>query len=94
MEKTIKSASVELSLDELLGESGSELPERALMRHRRRRKVSSAAFASDGSVANSNSTSQSIDNPQIAIGNGGNVTQVGNNTNNNSTTQVGIPFNF
>ena len=83
----------ELSAEEVLEESAAALPERALMRRRRRHGGASAA-AFDGSVANSNSTSQVIDNPQIAIGNGGPVTQVGNNSNSNSTSQDGTVFNF
>jgi hypothetical protein len=88
-----KITNAELSLDELLAEGGSELPERALMRHRRRHGGASAS-AFGGSVANSNSTDQSISNPQIAIGNGGPVTQVGNNTNSNTTSQSGTVLNF
>ena len=88
-----KIMNVELSLDELLAEGGSELPERALMRHRRRHGGASA-FASGGSVANANDTNQVINNPQIAVGNGGPVTQVGNNSNSNSTTQNGTVLNF
>src|SRR5262249_19745049 len=52
----------ELSVEELLAEAGSELPERPLMRRRRGHSVSLV-----------NVTNQSINNPQIAVG-GGNIT--------------------
>jgi len=75
----------ELGLAELLAEGGRELPERALLRHRRGSRLS---------VSNVNSTSQVIDNPQIAIGNGGPVTQVGANSNSNTTNQGGTVLGF
>ena len=52
----------ELSVAEILGEQGSVLPERSLMRHRRRHPIgaqgNSGAFANNGSVANSSSVTQ------------------------------------
>jgi len=90
----------ELSLDELEAEMSAELPARAMMRHRRRHHHvggGTSASAAFGSVANANSTRQVIFNPQIAIvtgGVGGQVTQIGNNSNSNTNTQFGTPINF
>ena len=75
--KSIETTS-ELSMSEVLGEQGSVLPERSLMRHRRRSLIqgNSLAFADNGSVANSSS-----------------VTQVGL-FNSNTTTQSGTVVNI
>ena len=73
--ETIKSVEMtsELSVEDVLGEQGSVLPERALMRHRRRHLIqgNSAAFADNGSVANSSSVTQ------IGFGNSNTTTQTG-----------------
>ncbi len=56
-----------------MGEQGSVLPERALMRHRRHNLIqgNSLAVADNGSVANSSSVTQ------IGIGNSNTTTQSG-----------------
>ncbi len=63
----------ELSMSEILGEQGSVLPERSLMRHRRHSLTgaqgNSLAFASNGSAANSSSVTQ------FGIGNTNTTTQ-------------------
>ena len=73
--ETIKSVEMtsELSVEDVLGEQGSVLPERALMRHRRHHLIqgNSAAFADNGSVANSSSVTQ------IGFGNTNTTTQSG-----------------
>jgi len=85
MTNTINATSGELSIEDVLAEGGRELPERALLRHRRGSRLS---------VSNVNSTSQVISNPQIALGNGGPVTQVGANSNSNTTNQSGTVLGF
>ena len=61
----------ELSVADVLGEQGSVLPERSLMRHRRHSLVqgNSLAFADNGSAANSSSVTQ------IGFGNTNTTTQ-------------------
>ena len=95
---------MEMSLIELESELAAELPARSLMsrRHGRRHSVS----ANNGSVANGNSTNQTISNPQTAIltginsgpagaqFNGALVAQLGLNHNDNTNTQFGAPVNF
>jgi hypothetical protein len=88
----------ELSVAELESEIATALPERALMHHHRRRRRhhnGGGTSANNGSVANSNRTSQVIFNPQVAIGGGrGGIVQIGGNSNTNSNTQFGVPINF
>ena len=98
----------ELSLVELESELSALLPARELMSRRHgRRHGGTSAKANNGSVANANSTSQTISAPQTAIVTGINggllgigqnnralVAQVGLNTNTNSNTQFGTPVNF
>jgi hypothetical protein len=68
--KSIEQTS-ELSVEDVLGEQGNVLPERALMRHRRRHLIqgNSLAFANNGSAANSSSVTQ------IGFGNTNTTTQ-------------------
>ena len=71
--------SSELSLSEVLGEQGSVLPERSLMRHRRRNSVVSfgpIVSADHGSAANGNST--------VQVGDGN------SNTTNQTSTVINI----
>ena len=75
----MESLKSELSLSEVLGEQGSVLPERSLMRHRRRGNfvnLGAVASADHGSAANANSN-----------------IQIGNN-NSNTTTQTATVLNF
>ena len=83
----------ELSLSELEAELSAELPTRAMMRHRRRHGGTSA-HAAFGSVANANSTHQTISNPQTAVLTGINTGGIGANSNSNTNTQFGTPINF
>ncbi len=97
----------ELSLVELESELSALLPARELMSRRHgRRHGGTSAKANNGSVANANSTSQSISNPQTAtlLGvnsgpaalqfNGALVAQIGADRNTNTNTQFGAPVNF
>lgn len=87
----------ELSLSDLDAESCTELPARTLLRrHRRMRHHTAGAFASFGSAANSNQTTQVNFNPQIVVNNGGSggVHVSSNNVNSNTTNQTAIPINF
>jgi hypothetical protein len=63
----------ELSVSEVLGEQGAVLPERALMRHRRRSLLgnqgTALAFANNGSAANAANVNQ------FGIGNTSSITQ-------------------
>ncbi len=93
----------ELSLIELESELSAELPTRTLMSRRHGRRGTSA---NNGSVANGNSTSQSINNAQTAAllgvnsgyaglqANGALVLQLGLNNNSNTNTQFGTPVNY
>ena len=65
----------ELSPSEVLGEQGNVLPERALMRHRRRHPSGAVAVANNGSGANA----ASVD--QFGIGNTSTINQTNNITN-------------
>ncbi len=99
---------MEMSLIELESELAAALPTRSLMSRRHgRRHGSTSAKANFGSVANANSTSQTVSNPQTAVLTGINsdparrlqanaalVLQVGHNTNSNTNTQFGTPVNF
>jgi hypothetical protein len=93
----------ELNMAELDGELCAELPDRNMMRHHRRRRhhavgARSSAFASFGSAANSNSTSQINFNPQIVINNGrvggSGISVSSHNSNFNTTNQTAVPINF
>ena len=95
----------ELSLIELESELSAELPTRSLMSRRHGRRIGGTS-ANNGSVANGNSTNQTISNPQTAIltginsgpagaqFNGALVAQLGLNHNDNTNTQFGAPVNF
>ena len=93
----------ELSLIELESELSAELPTRSLMSRRHGRH---SVSANNGSVANGNSTNQSIRNSQTAAllgvnsgraglqANGALVLQLGLNHNDNTNTQFGTPTNI
>src|SRR5690348_2215988 len=93
----------ELSLTELESELAAALPTRSLMSRRHGRR---GVSANNGSVANGNSTDQSIRNSQTAAllgvnsgragiqANGALVLQLGLNSNSNTNTQFGTPVNF
>jgi hypothetical protein len=98
---------MEMSIVELESELAAALPTRTLMSRRHGRRMSSGGTsANNGSVANGNSTSQSIMNSQTAVltgvnngpagaqFNGALVAQIGANNNSNSNTQFGTPVNF
>lgn len=73
----------DLSAAELDAEVVAELPTRTLMRNLGRRRR--------GGVSNYNSAHQTIYNSQVAVGFGnGTISQVGNNTNTNSSIQFGV----
>ncbi len=84
-----------LGADELAVEMVVELPDRPLMRHHRIRRFHRVHHFNSfgfGHVSNANFTSQTIFNPQVAVGfgHGGSITQVGGNTNFNSNVQFGF----
>jgi hypothetical protein len=87
----------ELSMSELESELCTELPERQLMRHRRRHHGGTSAHAAYGSGAAANSTHQVNFNPQIVINNGnhsGGSFVTSHNSNHNTTNQNVLPINF
>jgi hypothetical protein len=76
-----------MSLNELESELSAALPIRTLMSRRHGRRMSSAsAHANNGSVANGNSTSQSISNPQSVVATG--VNNAGNGGNGGIGAQI------
>jgi hypothetical protein len=87
----------ELSMAELDAELSAELPDRTMLR-RRRHRGGVSAFASHGSVANANHTTQINFNPQIVVNNGrvsgSGISISSHNSNHNTTNQTGVPINF
>lgn len=89
----------ELSVAELESELCADLPERNMMRWRRRFRSHGffGARASFGSAAASNETRQVNFNPQIVVNNGfvgGGVSLNSHNVNNNFTDQNLTPINI
>jgi hypothetical protein len=85
--KTTTSMTSELSIEDVLSEQGSALPQRALMRHRRGRNFNRTFQSNFFGGSNSNSTTQTNH------GGGSNwndttQTNFGGGSNSNSTTQT------